>query len=78
MSYKTRQEGGDSKVTNIEFGKMVRLKRLEQGLSQDKLAKLTNMSNATINAVENAKHEAQPKTKLALAVALGVDPKEWL
>ena len=65
-------------MTDVEFGKMVRLKRLEQGLSQSRLAKLTSMSNATINAVENAKHEAQPKTKMALAVALGVDPQEWL
>lgn len=65
-------------MTDVEFGKAVRLKRLEQGMSQDALARKARMSNTTVNAVERALHEFQPKTKMALAVALGVDPKEWL
>ncbi len=65
-------------MTDIEFGKTVKLKRLRQGLSQNALAQKARMSNTTVNAVERALHEFQPKTKMALAIALGVDPKEWI
>lgn len=65
-------------MTDIEFGQAVRIKRTELGMSQQDLARKAKISNTTVCAAENAQKQVQPKTKLALAIALGVDPKEWM
>jgi transcriptional regulator with XRE-family HTH domain len=54
----------------------VRDLRLKNFWSQDKLAKLSGVSRATIVAVERKQHKPQPITIHKLAKALGVEPDE--
>ena len=59
----------------VDFGKRVRERRLELGLSQEELAiKMGYKSRSTINKIEMGKNTVPVKTIKALANALEVDP----
>lgn len=65
-------------MTDAELGRAVKLKRLELGLSQSALAKKARVSNTSVCSIETAKRKSLPKTRMALAVALGVEPEKWI
>lgn len=65
-------------MTDAELGRVVKLKRLELGLSQSALAKKAHVSNTSVCSIETMKRKSLPKTRMALAVALGVEPEKWI
>lgn len=58
--------------------KTTRLKELRDraAMSQEDLAKRSNVSRATITDLELGKRPARPSTRRKLAEALGVEPHE--
>jgi len=61
-----------------DFGKRLRAARQAQGLTQEALARRSDVSINTIAKLESGKvHQPLPETARKLAAALGVDPA-WL
>lgn len=58
----------------MTFAEKLRTYRAERGLTQQELAKLSNLSQPTICDYENGKVGAHPNNKIALALALHVKP----
>jgi transcriptional regulator with XRE-family HTH domain len=60
-------------TVQIAFGKVLRKYRLQQNLSQEKLAELANLDRTYISQIERGLKSPSIKTLLALAQALQVD-----
>lgn len=58
----------------MTFAEKVKKYRVERGLSQTELAKLSNLSQPQICDYENGKSGAHTNNKIALALALRVKP----
>ena len=57
-------------------GDRLRERREELMLSQRELASMVGSTQATVSALETGARHALPRTVRALAVALGVEPRE--
>lgn len=65
----------NERVTNMEIGKNIKIKRLEKGYSLEHLAKMANTSRQTIHRYENGIISNIPSNKIELlASALGTTP----
>lgn len=62
--------------TNQKFGKSIRKRRIERGLSQEKLAFLTNMHRTYIGSIERGERNPSLKNIEAIAKALDIDLSE--
>ena len=60
-----------------EFGKSVRKLRMERGLSQEKLAFLSNMHRTYIGGIERGERNPSLKNIGAIARALDVDLSDF-
>ena len=65
-------------MNEFEIAKAVKYSRVKLGITQEELAKKSGISVATVNFLENGKIKPHPKTIVAVAEALGVNPKEWM
>ena len=62
-----------------KINKILRILRKERGLSQEKLARLANVSNNTIINIERGEnHNPTTATVKKIARALGVEPKDLM
>ena len=59
------------------IGKKVRYLRIEQGLSQEKLAEYTNLSREHISCIERGKHLTSIETLYSLANYFEIDIREF-
>lgn len=71
-------EGSDvilpnKKIAEI-FGEKLRFFRVKQGLTQQKLAKLANISHQSVSHMELGKRKPNPEWIPKLAAALDIDP----
>lgn len=62
----------------INFGKIVREKRLALGLSQEKLAEKANLHTNYVGSVERGERNIALENIYNLATALGCSPKDLL
>jgi transcriptional regulator with XRE-family HTH domain len=62
----------------IIFAKRIREIRLEKGISQEKLAELSNLHRTYISSVERGERNITVDNMERLAVALGVDIRDLL
>jgi len=62
------------KVVNVTVGESVRIVRELQGFSQNELAKLTGISQATISAIENDRVRLGVDRAKVIAIALRCHP----
>jgi transcriptional regulator with XRE-family HTH domain len=60
-------------MIQVAFGKVLRKYRLQQDLSQEKLAELANLDRTYVSQIERGLKSPSIKTLLALAQALRVD-----
>lgn len=66
-------------MEEMELARRLKFERASKGLTQEELAKASGVTATTIALIEtNRVAHPQPKTIIALATALGVDPQEWL
>jgi transcriptional regulator with XRE-family HTH domain len=68
----------DAKAAAGAFGQRVRELRDREGLTQDRLAKLSGMQSSAVGRFERGKHDPRLSTVLAIAQGLGVSPGELL
>ena len=59
-------------------GKVLRRLRRERALSQQDVARITGMAQATLSDLEGGKRGARASTLRKLAEALGVEPKDLM
>jgi transcriptional regulator with XRE-family HTH domain len=59
-----------------KIGAIIRYKRIELGLSQQKLAKLSNISRGSISNIESGRQKLQIHTLIEIAQALGLSASE--
>jgi len=62
----------------MEFADLLRTARAAQGLSQERLARLANVSTRTISAAEHGTSPSRPDVVQRLARALKRDVNEWI
>lgn len=62
----------------VEFGKKVRAKRLELGLSQEELADKAGVHRTYIGMIERAEKNITLENIEKIAKALGINPRELL
>jgi len=60
----------------VEFGKKVRLRRYQLGLSQEELAERANMHPTYVGSVERGERNIALENIVALAAALKCSPKD--
>jgi transcriptional regulator with XRE-family HTH domain len=60
------------------FGKVIRQKRRELGLSQEKMGELSGLHRTYIGQLENGKKSPTLKTLFVLAKTLHIKPSELL
>lgn len=61
----------------MTFGQKVRKFREERGLTVTELAELSHLAQPTVSQFESgARKNPYPNTKIAIAMALGVNPSE--
>ena len=65
-----------NKEYEIVFGKKVKEFRLERKLTQQQLATIANVETNQIYRVENGKNGSTLSTIVAIAIALGKNPKD--
>lgn len=58
----------------IAFGKILKSLRIEKGITQEKLAELSNLDVTFISKMENGKLQPSLTTIFSVAKALGVQP----
>jgi transcriptional regulator with XRE-family HTH domain len=68
----------DANAQASAFGRRVRELREREGLTQDRLAKLSGMHASVIGRFERGKHDPQLSSVLSIARGLGVSPGELL
>jgi DNA-binding XRE family transcriptional regulator len=68
----------DSDAASAAFGRRLRALRAKHGVSQDELARLTDVHSTAIGRLERGKREPRLTTILKLARGLGVKPGELL
>jgi len=67
----------NSRFTQVD-GERLRQLRRERALSQRDLSRITGIAHDSISQLETGKRDAQPRSILKLAEALGVKPKELM
>lgn len=55
------------------FGKMIRVKRIERGMTQEKLAELSELSTRQVVAIEKGAVDPKLSTSLKICDALKID-----
>jgi transcriptional regulator with XRE-family HTH domain len=60
----------------MEIGSKIKQLRLQRGLTQEELAKLSNISQAAVTHYEKGVRKPSTNTMIQLAKVLSVDPKE--
>ena len=68
----------DAKDLAAAFGRRLRELREGQGLTQDRLAKLSGLQSSIIGRLERGQHEPRLSSMLSVARGLGVTPGELL
>ncbi|MBL4656362.1 MAG: helix-turn-helix transcriptional regulator [Flavobacteriales bacterium] len=71
-------ENGGDKATRIAFGKNLRRIRESKGMSQETLGLNAGSFQSTVLRIEHGESNPKLTTIVALAKALGVEPKELL
>ncbi|MCB1114171.1 MAG: helix-turn-helix transcriptional regulator [Chlamydiia bacterium] len=74
------KESHNTKKTKprTDFGKKVRIKRHELGISQEKLAELANLHHNYIGSVERGERNISLENILKIAKALNCSPKDLM
>jgi len=67
----------DERFISVD-GKVLRRLRRERALSQQDVARITGMAQATLSDLEGGKRGARASTLRKLAEALGVEPKDLM
>lgn len=62
----------------VKLGEKIRIQRVTQSLSREKLGELAGISGATIANIESSAEKALLKNIIAIAKALNVSVKELL
>jgi transcriptional regulator with XRE-family HTH domain len=65
-------------LTRLTFGKIVKEKRLDLGLSQEKLAEKADLHTNYVGSVERGERNIALENIVALAKALGCSPKDLM
>jgi transcriptional regulator with XRE-family HTH domain len=68
----------DSEAASAAFGRRLRALRAEHNVSQDELARLTDVHSTAIGRLERGKREPRLTTILKLARGLDIKPGELL
>ena len=71
-------EAIDAKALAVAFGVRLRELRDREGLTQDRLAKLSGLQSSIIGRLERGQHEPRLSSVLSVARGLGVSPSELL
>jgi XRE family transcriptional regulator, regulator of sulfur utilization len=69
-------EAFDATALASAFGRRLRALRQREGLTQDRLARLSGVQVSAIGRLERGQHEPRLSTMLSLAHGLGVSPSE--
>ena len=67
----------DERFISVD-GKVLRRLRRERALSQQDVARITGMAQATLSDLEGGKRGARASTLRKMAEALGVEPKDLM
>jgi transcriptional regulator with XRE-family HTH domain len=71
-------EAFDAKALASAFGRRLRALRKREGLTQERLARRSNMQATVIGRLERGQHEPRLASVLSVARGLGVSPGELL